>query len=366
MNREERKKRKKRLREDKKSAERRREAAKQKRASLYPQIVLDEEGGDSHFVAFVRDIVQRFNFENPDMCTRAQRQVYQMFREVGIREMLRRLAISKKEAPQHGFSRWTIEEVILDPLIMHMGEWIFAQLPEIYRVSPLPFAYFSVMPVGHELLIRFSFLPSITSPHGRIYFSGLEPRVAFGGGMWKVGFFRHAIERICERLCPTRTIGYAHFNSCAFYFRNCIFYEPLELPDGQCGIRLFQDCPPTQDEEDDPYISTVIGLKRHPGKSTKLYRVLGYCPVEFVGPRVVAKTFLYPGYRNTPEDRLVGRSTLAPDVKRELFELAAENNAEKSRKGDGLRAIKWYHDHGLPQVLELERDVFCYEPPPRR
>ena len=359
MKRDERKRQKKRLKEQKKSAREARLAAARNRASLYPQIVLHPNGGDPTFVGTVDRIVADFDYENPEHCSPSKRHVLQMLREIGFNEMYRRMLESMKDAPQHGFDRGIVEDAILEPLVIDLGTWIFARLPEECRLNPLPFSYFVVLPLGHDLHIGFDFLPSVPSNHGRIYSSAREPTVTFGGGQWRVGFFRHAIERICERLCPAQSIGYAHFNACAIYFRDCIYYEPLELPDGQHAIRLFRDCDPYVDGNADPYITELMGLERHPGKSTRLYRVLGYCPVAFVGPRAVAKTFLYPGYHNTPEDFLVRTASLSASDRRELFQLAADNDARKVYKQDGLKAIAWYHRNGVPQILELDRPVFA-------
>jgi hypothetical protein len=355
---EDRKKQKKRLKEDKRAAERRRVLATRERENLYPKILLEPDSGDPEFVSTVANIVRDFDFENPAICSLGKRRLYQMFREVGLFEMIRRLDISMQEASQHGFNKHDVEDAVLGPLLLDLGKWIFARLPDAYRAAPLPFAYYFVYPGDRDLRVYFSFLPSTTSPHGTIYFSPLKPTVAFGGGEWKVGFFRHAIERICERLCPGEEIGYAHFNSCAMYFRACSYYEPLELPDGQHAIRLLQACDAYVDGENDPYVTEVLGLARHPGKSTQLYRVLGYCPVAFVGPRAVAKTFLYPGYRNTPEDQLVRKAPLSREKRQDLLEIASDNRAVKVHRDRGIEAIKWYHDNGVPQVFELDRNIF--------
>ena len=358
MRRDDRKKQKKRLKQQKHAAERQQVLAARKRDSLYPRILLEPNGGEPRFVSTVTSIVRDFDFENPTICSLGKRRLYQMFRDVGLREMIRRLEISMQEAPQHGFNKHNIEDAVLGPLLLDLGKWIFARLPDSCRTTPLPFAYYFVYPGNRDLRIHFAFLPSVTSPHGTIYFSPLQPTVAFGGGAWKVGFFRHAIERICERLCPGEEIGYAHFNSCAMYFRACHYYEPLELPDGQHAIRLLQACDAYVDGENDPYVTEVLGLARHPGKSTRLYRVLGYCPVAFVGPRAVAKTFLYPGYGNTPEDRLVRTAAITHEKRRDLLEIASDNRVAKIYRDRGIEAIKWYHDNGIPQVFELARDVF--------
>ena len=311
------------------------------------------------FVANVQKIIADFDYDNPEHCPPSMRKVLQVLREIGLNEMFRRLRDSMKEGPQHGFDSHLVEDAILEPLVIDLGEWVFERLPEECQKSPLPFSYFFVHPWGRDLHIRFDFLPSTPSNHGRIYASHLEPTVSFGGGQWRVGFFRHAIERICERLCPAQSIGYVHFNTCAVYFRDCIYYEPVELPDGQHAIRLLRDCDPYVDGNADPYITEVMGLERHPGKSTRLYRVLGYCPVAFVGSRAVAKTFLYPGYQNTPEDHLVRTASLSASERRELLEIAADNDARKVYKEDGLKAITWYHRNGVPQVFEVDRPVFA-------
>jgi hypothetical protein len=358
MKRDERKRQKKRLKEQKKSARQSKHAAARSKEATYPEIIFHPEGGDPAFVATVREILAGFDYDNPDHCSQSMRQVFQMFRSVGTSEMFRRLDQSMKEAAQRGFDSKLVEDAFLGPLLMDLGEWVFDRLPEECRKSPLPFSYFVVLPGHREFHVYFAFLPSVASSHGRIYTPPLEPTVPFGGGSWRVGFFRHAIERICERLCPTQEITYAHFSTCAIYFRDCIYYEPLELPNGQHVIRLLRDCDSYVDGDSDPYITQVMGLDRHPGKSTRLYRILGYCPVAFVGPRAVAKTFLYPGYRGTPEDHLVRTAAMSAAERRELLEMADDNHAGKAFKKGGLDAIRWYHLNGIPQVFELDRKVF--------
>lgn len=357
MRREDRKKQKKRLRERKKSEARQRSLTERHRANLYPKIILDPTAGDPEFVSIVERIVAGFDFEDPAICSPAKQGIYQVFHKVGLAAMLSRMDAAVRAGVRQGFTKDEMEDGVLYPLLLYLGNWIFERLPEPCRMTPLPFHYFFVEPFTKDLVIRFAFLPSMTSEHGRIYFSPLEPTVPFGGGNWKVGFFRHAIERICERICPGPRIGYAHFSSSAMYFRDCIYYEPIELPDGQHAIRLFDYCERGGSKEEDPYITNVLGLTNYPGKSVPLVHVLGYCPVAFVGPRAVAKTFLYPGYKNTPEDHLVRAAPISPKQRVELLALASDNNSGKLFHGRGHEAIKWYHDNGVPQVIQLDRHI---------
>jgi hypothetical protein len=264
---EDRKRQKRRLKEQKKAARHDQIASERAKASLYPRIILHPEGGDPAFVATVQALADAFDFDDPSCCTEGQRGIFRMFRATGMREMLRRAALAAKAAPQEGFSAEDMEGALMGPLTLHVGKWIFARLPDQYRNFPLPFNYFMVMPYGRHLHISFAFLPTVSSEHGNIYCSPVEPKVAFGGGLWRVGFFRHAIERICERICPNESIGYAHFNACEIYFRSCLYYEPLELPDGQHAIRLFHDCATAAQSMQDPYVTDVLGMDRPPAKA---------------------------------------------------------------------------------------------------
>jgi hypothetical protein len=92
-----------------------------------------------------------------------------MFREVGLFEMIRRVDISMQEAAQHGVNKHDVEDAVLGPILLDLGRWIFARLPEAHRATPLPCAYYFVCPGDRELRIYLSFLPSVTSPHGTIY-----------------------------------------------------------------------------------------------------------------------------------------------------------------------------------------------------
>jgi hypothetical protein len=88
---------------------------------------------------------------------------------------------------------------------------------------------------------------------------------------------------------------------------------------------------------------------------------LRYCPIAFVGPRAVAKTFLFPGFRNTPEDYLVRTAPMPTDQREMLLDIASDNTARKVREAEGVTAIKWYHDNGIPQVYDMKRRVFAFE-----
>lgn len=204
MKREDRKKQEKRLKERKKAAGRHGSLAAWHKTNLYPRIILDPTAGDPEFVSIAERIVAGFDFQDPAICCPARQRIYQVFHRVGFVHMENRMGAAIAAGAQQGFTKDEMEDGVLYPLLFYLGNWICERLPEQCRIAPLPFHYFFVEPFTKDLVLRFDFLPSVASERGRIYHSPLEPTVSFGGGNWKVGFFRHAIERICQRICRVR------------------------------------------------------------------------------------------------------------------------------------------------------------------
>jgi hypothetical protein len=94
------------------------------------------------------------------------------------------------------------------------------------------------------------------------------------------------------------------------------------------------------------------------------YRV-GYCPVSFHSDLALATTLLFPGMnrqKGTPEGRLIERSGLPTG---EIDCMKAHVESQLSMKalansGD-FSLVKWFHDHGVPQVVPIDKDVFKYD-----
>lgn len=350
--------RKKALKEQKKALLYRERVRKRSSQDEFPKIVIHEAGASESVVKMVKNALADFDFRDPTVCSPPRQNVYRMLKQLGAVEVLRRFVIARKEFPQHGFKMAFLDDALLSPLYNHVGAWIYRRLPESVRQNPLPFYYFCAQARGHHIDITFDFLEKRKSPHGIIYHAPDPAEVSFGGGKWAVGWFRHAIERACLRLRPDDELSYEFFRYCQLYFHDCIYYEPLELADGSPAIRLYQECIWGADEEPDLYARELLGVEEFPGASCRLCYVLGYCPIAFVGRFAVAKTFLYPGYHNTPEDTAVRRASLDPDERHHLLGLARHNMSNVVFSGEGMLAIKWYHNNGVPQIKELREAVF--------
>jgi hypothetical protein len=355
-----RKRQKKRRKEDKKHAERagelQRRAAVEKRRAQYPHVEYDTRGGDPEFVSIVKGLVASFDFSDPTICPPDIQRLYRLQKSIGyprLSGMFQDLASDIYKDPVTAELRTAELE---HPLGGFLGQWLFDRLPEPCREYPLPFHYFCVRPVEDFIGIEFEFLPSQKTDSGTIYYSPAKPRVEFGGASWTVAFSRHAIERACQRVTPVSPISYIYFQMNYIYFRCCTYFEPLEFADGQPAIRLYGECDDVPDREMRLYRDRILGDAYQPGKG-KAHYVLGYCPIAFKGGKAVATTFLYPGYSGTPEDVLVRRARIAPPERERLVQAANNNNHNRVLSLGNSDVIKWYHDNGVPQVVQLPRGV---------
>ena len=359
-----RKRQKKRRKEAKKNTDRAKvlqlRAAAEKRRAQYPHVEYDTRGGDPEFVSIVKKLVASFDFTDSSICPPEIQRLYRLQKLMGyprLSDMFQELSSELVKDPIAAKMKAVSME---HPLGDFLGQWLFDRLPAPCREQPLPFHYFCARPVDDFIGIEFEFLPSQKTDSGTIYYSPAKPTVHFGGANWTVAFSRHAIERACQRFTPVSPITYLYFQVNYIYFRCCTYFEPLEFADGQPAIRLFGECDEFPDRELRLYRDQILGDAYEPDHG-KAHYVLGYCPIAFKGGKAVATTFLYPGYSGTPEDILVRRSRI-PSAERERLICAANNNNQHRVLSLGnTDVINWYHDNGVPQVVQLPRGVIELE-----
>lgn len=358
--RDERKRQKKRRKEDKKSADRAKElqrrAAIERRRSQYPHVEYDTRGGDPEFVSIIKKLMASFDFTDPSICPPDIQRLYRLQKSMGYPRLSGMFQDFARDFFKDPVTADLRSAELEHPLGGFLGQWLFDRLPERCRAQPLPFHYFCVRPVEDFIGIEFEFLPSQKTEGGTIYYSPAKPRVEFGGARWTVAFTRHAIERACQRFTPVSPITYLYFQLNYIYFRCCTYFEPLELDDGQPAIRLYGDCDEVPDREMRLYRDQILGDAYQPSKG-KAHYVLGYCPIAFKGGKAVATTFLYPGYSGTPEDVLVRRARIGLAERQRLVHAANNNNQHRVLSLGNTDVIKWYHDNGVPQVVQLPRGV---------
>lgn len=257
-----------------------------------------------------------------------------------------------------GLSEFDYKRGVLTPVLFHLGNWIFERLPSKYQENPLPFFYFHTGPANKELQVSFEFLPRTPSEYGTIYASPLAPTVNLGGGTFKVGFFRHAIEQACMRMAATVPVEYEDFQHCYRYFRHCVHFEPVNLLDGQEAIRLYAPCEGNLVRI--LYMKDVAGLDPTVADNGKYHYVLGYCPVAIVRRHAVAKTFLLPGYSGTPELAVLDSAPVSSAERRRLRQMTDGLTCEKLLQNEGAEVIRFFHMNGAPQVVALQNPVLDF------
>lgn len=347
----------------KKRDKERRKAQKYAARNAYPAIVFVRDGEDDEFMSEVERIASEFDFDSPDCCDEDKRQTYKAYRKVGFEGFEAHVASpeSQRWKREHGLTDDELLVSVMSPLLFHFGEWIFNRLPEKFRANPLPFYYYHIAPLDRKLRITFAFLPRTPSEHGTIYSSPLEPTVRLGGGIFKVGFFRHPLEQACKRMAAKVPITYTGFVGCFRYFQNCVYYEPVTLLDGEPGIRLYT--PIRGRRLSELYLQDIAGLDTALAETGKYHYVVGYCPLAIVRRHAVAKTFLYPGYRNTPEADLFDTVRMGRGERAELVALSKNSRFEQLIATGNTAALKFFHVNGVHQVVELEKPVCQYSWP---
>lgn len=87
---------------------------------------------------------------------------------------------------------------------------------------------------------------------------------------------------------------------------------------------------------------------------TYYYRV-GYSPAVLDDDFIVAKSFLCPGFSSTPEYQLILDADCSREQKKQMRELAEKQDLAYLQKTNDFSLLKWYHEQGIPQVIESQR-----------
>jgi hypothetical protein len=339
---EDRKKQKKRAKEEKRAARRRDFLAAQAIANQYPAIIVDPTGGDPLFVATIQGLVDRFSFDDDSCCPAAMRAACKLFKQHGLSKLrdFARSADAAGHSDSDGISGEVAYTGLLHLLVNGLGDWLFRNLPERYTQHPLPYYYFHVDTLEDEYRIRFAFLPTVRVPEIKspIFHSPLAPTVEMGGGTWKLGFIDHVLERACERISSTWPITYQAFQGCQLYFENCIYYEPVTLPNGQQAVRLWHFVITSEHAD---YVTALAGEMPEYSLGDDRCFVIGYCPLEVIRFNAVGKTLLFSRLPEHPrggpfEPSPAASSTARASSERRRGQHAGETHEQRDARRDAV------------------------------
>lgn len=327
-----------------------------RRQDQYPVVEISSTKGTAEFVGLVRTALTTIDFDDPTFCDPGMREVYKLIRQEGWPYALKCLKAAMAEREEAGDK---FASIGVAAFIMHFGDALLSRIPEETRRRLMPYNDVRVMFRGRKIVLEFSSMLTEKGSMGTIFFSRRRPAIEFDGKLAIVAFSRHAIERICERLNP-RYLTYAAAGDVHAFFSSCVYFEPVTLHGNQPAFCLFDACHEPGFVQYDTYVRQVLGKENvDPFGGQCFYRV-GYCPVVFENGFAKAKTFLYPGFSGTPEFGAVLRANLPRTQRDALIRDATNNSATEVVVNDNPATIKWFHEHGVPQVVQMKRDVFVY------
>ena len=243
-------------------------------------------------------------------------------------------------------------------LILAYGSLLLERIPEDARRRLMPYNDVFTQVQHQEIKVKFSSMLSNTGSAGRIFYSRRKPTIQLEGKERIVAFSRHAIERICERLNP-RYIQYAAAGDVHAFFSSCVYFEPVMLYGNQPAFTLYSTCGSRPFAVYSTYVMRIFGEENVDSSKGIPYYKVGYCPVVFEDGFAKAKTFLFPGYTATPEYGLLLQSKLSREEREVLIHRSTSLDANEVLVNDNPETIKWFHDHGIPQVVQMKRTVFA-------
>ena len=353
---------------------RRKEAAKAKQARSYasakkreaerPKVTVDPTCGDAVLVKRVCEAAARVPLVESQGCPADIAAFFTRLMRDGLEETCKHIRVQAALNCDHGREVTNAPAIQFNAAAAYVGQRILDELPEVYHKHLLPNYYFYPRFTPTGAIVRFGFLNSVKRDTGWGHYSRHKPTVRINGADWIACFSEHAIERVVERSSFEEPITYAHYMNCANYFEGCVNFEPVAMASGQPALRLFMtDGLYGNAARYEEYLKAIAGIDDvNQLPSTPAY-VLGYCPVDCKGRFAKAITMLYPGYDGTPEDKLVRTSGISWMDRQRLLEMAKDNKTVRVISEGRHEAIRWYHSHGVPQVVSLGKNLFRWGSP---
>jgi hypothetical protein len=240
-----------------------------------------------------------------------------------------------------------------------MGQAIFDRIPRPMVDANLPYHTFDVLfgePQPRRMKVRFRSLLRSSGPNGSVYYSRRRPTVRVGGRDLVVGFSAHAVRRVCDRAAfDWRT--YAGSGQAFAYLDDCVYFEDVSPLFGEPCFAVYGLCAPgfAGGALAERVLGRTVAIRDH------LYYRIGYCPSVIEGDFLKAKTLLLPGMERTPERRTLEDARLPPLFKASLRASLELFFAPGRLSTDVLTVQGWFHSHGVPQVVSIDRPVFQFE-----
>lgn len=257
--------------------------------------------------------------------------------------------------------------LVADALPYVVGHRLVEQIPERDLARYFPFHRLLVqpsIPVGADIDVDFFSMQILKTRGGRAYYSSTAPTVEIDGQPRRVSFMGHAAERFCDRFVPPwKTYVGSAYTFELFDDKGLEFSENV-FPDGQRVLEMWLS--------DDGLGSFSWHYARHVLNETdqkpdpdQVYSIkVGYLPFFLHGEHVVAKTLVFPWFRQTPEVSFIKREARMADHERESFLTQARAMSESQegslagiwQKKDQFKVIRTLHRFQFPQAKRLHKE----------
>ena len=329
---------------------------KRRHRAEFPDFVYWEEDGNPEFVDIVKQAIRRFDFAE---LNKTEQIAFGIMKQFGKAHALASIQKNMRKLQEEGKNDAYLASADIQWLCS-VGHAIFLHIPDNVKRSFLPMNDVQFLYRSKVIVVKFRRLLTQKSPDwGTTYYSRYKPTIDFEGKKYVVGFSTKALKRVCERrgMDPLR---YADLGEAYAYFEDCQYFEPCTLRDGNLAFSFFDECShhsPQLASSQRLLSEKILSPKEVDPTKGKLYYRVGYCPIVLDQGFAKAKTFLFPGFNKTPE-RALDKAHMPLDTKRRLQRLAKDSNLRHLWETDDVSALKWFHDNGVPQVIQTTEPLF--------
>jgi len=328
------------------------ERASRERKLKYPNFhyeKYDEESVSVEFVNEVKQILNNLDFNDSFFFNPQDKEFLKQMKINGFDTVIQHLmnVIPDKK------------DLIYHHNVFLIGSIVFEKLKKKKILENfIPYNDVDIVPQGYDFAVIFNGMLWEKTKWGRVHYSPKKPKISIDGKEYIVAFSNHAIERICDRCAKNWTMYAGAGDAFAFLNRYSKFeiVKTTHNDETQYFLGLYDRC--EKGFANYAYVTEI--LKEYESNKKYYYRV-GYCPVGFSDDFASAKTLLIPGMKGTPEYFKMKDSNLKFSDKKRYEKLAGSIlKNEFYIDSSDWDAVRWYHENGIPQVVELEEDPFGY------
>jgi hypothetical protein len=318
----------------------------------FPDFEFDEREANADFANLVKLAVRQFHFNEVSV---GEQNAFRDMKNRGFVAVLRDLKAGMRLAqqvdPDNQDAR--IADIIFE---LKLGSVILAKIPQDELKKYLPVNDVRFLYFRKKIIVQFRSLIEVGEGKNPYYYSRRKPTIEVDGKRYIVAFRKHAVDGICNRISPYWTT-YGGLGDAFSYLEECRYFERCLLLDNHPAFTFFDKCADERFWQHN-YVKLVLGKENlNLSKGQPYYRV-GYCPFDLIDGFIVARTLLFPGFSKTPEYGVLINSNLPDAEKSRLAELATESNARSLQESDDFSALRWFHDNGVPQVIQTNDLVY--------